>query len=109
MEERPGAGNARFFTHTGPHTISAIAAAIGCEAPGREILVFGLASLEDAGPDQISFLGTSRHGGLLERTNAGAVIVQAQYQLFPAPEQQPPDEQDPASEQDPSRRSPDVP
>ena len=75
MDEGLGPGNARFFTRSGPHTLAAIAAAIGCDAPVGEILISGLASLEDAGPDQISYSCTARHAALLERTNAGAVIV----------------------------------
>ena len=68
-------GNGRFFARTGPHTLAVIAASVGCEASGSEVLISGLASLEDAGPDQISFLGNPRHAILLERTKAGAVIV----------------------------------
>jgi UDP-3-O-[3-hydroxymyristoyl] glucosamine N-acyltransferase len=75
MGEWPGPGNARFFARTGPHTLAVIATATGCEASVGEILIFGLASLEDASPDQISFSGTPRHAALLERTQAGAVIV----------------------------------
>lgn len=75
MSDGQDTGNARFFARTGPHTLATIAAAVGCEAPVEEILISGLASLEDAGPGQISFLGTSRHATLLERTQAGAVIV----------------------------------
>ena len=70
-----GPGNGRFFARTGPHTLAVIAASVGCEASGSGVLISGLASLEDAGPDQISFLGNPRHAILLERTKAGAVIV----------------------------------
>jgi hypothetical protein len=45
-------GNGRFFTRTGPHTMAVIAASVGCEASGSEVLISGLAPLEDAGPDQ---------------------------------------------------------
>jgi UDP-3-O-[3-hydroxymyristoyl] glucosamine N-acyltransferase len=71
----PRPGNARFFGCTGPHTLGEIATAAECEPPGREILIFGLAPLDDAAPNQISFLGMARHVTLLERTKAGAVIV----------------------------------
>jgi UDP-3-O-[3-hydroxymyristoyl] glucosamine N-acyltransferase len=71
----PRPANARFFACTGPHSLAAIAAAAGCEAPDRVIFISGLASLEDAAPNQISFLGAARHATLLERTKAGAVIV----------------------------------
>ncbi|MGD0102725.1 MAG: UDP-3-O-(3-hydroxymyristoyl)glucosamine N-acyltransferase [Rhodopila sp.] len=75
MGDGQDTGNARFFARTGPHTLATITAVVGCEAPVEEILISGLASLEDAGPDQISFLGTPRHATLLEQTQAGAVIV----------------------------------
>ena len=68
-------GNGRYFARTGPHTLAVIAASVGCEAAGADVLISGLASLEDAGRDQISFLGDPRHAILLERTKAGAVIV----------------------------------
>jgi UDP-3-O-[3-hydroxymyristoyl] glucosamine N-acyltransferase len=68
-------GNGRFFADTGPHTLAVIAAAAGCEASTVEALIYGLASLEDAGPDHISYSGTTQHTTLLERTQAGAVIV----------------------------------
>jgi UDP-3-O-[3-hydroxymyristoyl] glucosamine N-acyltransferase len=60
--------------------LAKVAAAAGCEISAAEFMVSGLASLEDARPDQISFLGTPRHAGLLERTNAGVVIVSPVFQ-----------------------------
>jgi len=48
--------------------------------PAQELLVSGLASLEAAQPDQISFLGDSRHVAVLERTRAGAVLVSPDMQ-----------------------------
>jgi UDP-3-O-[3-hydroxymyristoyl] glucosamine N-acyltransferase len=75
MDEGLSPGNARFFARSGPHTLAMIAAATGCDASVGEILISGLASLEDAGPDQISYSATTRHTTLLERTKAGAVIV----------------------------------
>ena len=75
MDEEGSPGNARFFAGSGPHTLATIAAAIGCDVSAGEISVSGLASLEDAGPDHISYLATRRHASLLDRTKAGAVIV----------------------------------
>ena len=75
MGKRSGPGNARFFACTGPHTLSVIAAVAGCEPSDREILISGLAPIEDASPNQISFVGAVRHAILLERTRAGAIIV----------------------------------
>jgi UDP-3-O-[3-hydroxymyristoyl] glucosamine N-acyltransferase len=75
MVERPGPGSARFFASTGPHTSTAIAAFAGCDVSGGEASISGLSSLESAGPNHISFVGGSRHASLLDRTEAGAVIL----------------------------------
>jgi len=75
MGDGPGPGNARFFARGGPHTAEAIGAFAGCEVSGEEILISGLAALESAGPQHISFAATSRRARQLERTKAGAVIV----------------------------------
>jgi UDP-3-O-[3-hydroxymyristoyl] glucosamine N-acyltransferase len=75
MGDDSGPGSARFFARGGPHTLAEIAAFAGCEVPGTEILISGLASLESAGPRQVSFVSTPRHARQLERTKAGAVIV----------------------------------
>ena len=56
MDEGINPGNARFFSRSGPHTLAIIAAATGCETSVGELSISGLASLEDAAPDQISFL-----------------------------------------------------
>jgi UDP-3-O-[3-hydroxymyristoyl] glucosamine N-acyltransferase len=69
-------GNPRFFTSTGPHSIAEVASAAGCETPtanGR--LLAGLASLETAGPDDITLASSNRHTALLRETHAGAVLV----------------------------------
>jgi len=68
-------GNPRFFANTGPHRLCAVAAAAGCAPASAEVLISGLASLEAAGTDQISFLADIRHVAMLERTHAGAVLV----------------------------------
>jgi len=73
-------GNPRFFASTGPHALAVVAAAVGCEPPVSDLLLSGLASLETAGPDQLSFLGGARHAPTLERSRAGAVLVSADLQ-----------------------------
>lgn len=73
-------GNPRFFASTGPHPLAIVAAAVGCEPPVSDLLLSGLASLEAAGPDQLSFLGSARHAPVLERSRAGAVLVSADLQ-----------------------------
>lgn len=73
-------GNPRFFASTGPHPLATIAAAVGCEPPASDLLLSGLASLEAAGPDELSFLGSARHAPMLERSRAGVVLVSADLQ-----------------------------
>ena len=68
----PIIGNPRFFARTGPHPLGVVAMAAGCAVPVQELLLSGLASLELAEPDQISFLGNARQVAALERTHAGA-------------------------------------
>lgn len=74
--DEPGAGDPRFFTRSGPHTVGAIAQAAGGEAPrddGRRLL--GLAPLETAGPSAVSYLSSRRYARALAATRAGAVLV----------------------------------
>lgn len=42
-------------------------------------LVFGVNTLEDAGPDEVSFLANPKYVSMLEQTSAGAVILHPQY------------------------------
>lgn len=57
-------------------TVSEIAEMCGAEIDGDgQSLVVGPASLEEARPDQISFLGHPKYRDLLESTRAGAVLV----------------------------------
>jgi UDP-3-O-[3-hydroxymyristoyl] glucosamine N-acyltransferase len=70
-------GDARFFARSGPYSLAAIAhAANGTAAAaggGQEFT--GVAPLQSATPDQVSFLDNRRYVGALELTQAGAVIV----------------------------------
>jgi UDP-3-O-[3-hydroxymyristoyl] glucosamine N-acyltransferase len=75
MKQLTGVGNPRFFARTGPHPLAVVAAAAGCAPPPSDVLLTGLAALDAAEPDEVSFLGTPRHAALLERTRAGAVLV----------------------------------
>jgi len=75
MRPLAGVGNPRFFARTGPHPLAVVAAAVGCASPCSDVLLRGLAALDEAGPDEVSFLGTPRHAAELERTRAGAVLV----------------------------------
>ncbi|MEW6072389.1 MAG: UDP-3-O-(3-hydroxymyristoyl)glucosamine N-acyltransferase [Planctomycetota bacterium] len=57
-------------------TVSEIAALCGAslEGDGSKVIV-GPAALDEAGPDEISFLASARYSGALERTRAAAVLV----------------------------------
>ncbi|MBE7210131.1 MAG: UDP-3-O-(3-hydroxymyristoyl)glucosamine N-acyltransferase [Gluconacetobacter diazotrophicus] len=74
-------GDPRFFPRTGPHGLGAVAEAIGAElrggddaaAPGRSFN--GVAPLQAATPDRISFLDNRRYLPQLASSRAGAVIV----------------------------------
>jgi len=68
-------GDARFYTRTGPHSLAAIAAVAKGTAPAIEKAFSGVAPLQSAGPDQVSFLDNRRYAVALEKTMAGAVIV----------------------------------
>jgi UDP-3-O-[3-hydroxymyristoyl] glucosamine N-acyltransferase len=59
-----------------------VARRIECEleAPG-EVEIRGVASLEEAGPEDLSFLANPKYRGKAERTGAGAVIVGPGVQL----------------------------
>jgi UDP-3-O-[3-hydroxymyristoyl] glucosamine N-acyltransferase len=71
------AGDPRFFLQTGPHTLDRIAAAVGADVEGGNMdRVFrGVAPLQVAGPEQISFLDNRKYIPALVASVAGAVIV----------------------------------
>ncbi|CAH2599017.1 UDP-3-O-acylglucosamine N-acyltransferase [Rhodovastum atsumiense] len=75
MSVAPVAGDTRFFLRTGPHPLADVVAAAGGEAPPRALLLHGVAPLQSAGPDQVSFLDNRKYAAALEATQAGAVIV----------------------------------
>lgn len=52
-----------------------VAAAAGCEAGGDGRLLHGVAPLQSAGPEHVSFLDNRRYADALAVTRAGAVIV----------------------------------
>ena len=69
-----GAGDTRFFHRAGPHTLAAVAAAAGVELLDERLL-HGVAPLQLAGPEHVSFLDNRQYAPLLEATRAGAVLV----------------------------------
>ncbi len=68
-------GDARFFARTGPYTLAAVVDAVGGEAPPRRVMLHGVAPLQTAGPDEVSFLDNKKYLPALAATRAGAVIV----------------------------------
>ncbi len=68
-------GDARFYARSGPYRLAEIAAAAGGTAPPSELVFTGIAPLQTAGPDEVSFLNSRRYASALETTAAGAVIV----------------------------------
>jgi len=79
MSDAAKPGDARFFARTGPHSLKTIAALVGAETAAPEKLIFGVAPLQSAGPDDISFLDNRRYADLLAATKAGAVIVHPDF------------------------------
>lgn len=59
--------------------VSEIAAKLGLAFQGEDREITGVATLEAAGPDQISFLANAKYAQFLPKTRAGAVIVSRGY------------------------------
>jgi UDP-3-O-[3-hydroxymyristoyl] glucosamine N-acyltransferase len=68
-------GDVRFFARSGPHPLATAAEAAGGTAPEVDLLLTGVAPLQTAGPNEVSFLDNRRYAAALEATSAGAVIV----------------------------------
>lgn len=74
-------GHTRFFERSGPYRLADIASAAGGAVASDHDRVFdGVAPLQSAGPEQISFLDNRRYAALLDITRAGAVIVHPDMQ-----------------------------
>ena len=69
------AGDKRFFQRAGPFTLAAVADAAQAEAPPQRLMLTGVAPLQTAAPDQVSFLDNRKYTPALDATRAGAVIV----------------------------------
>jgi UDP-3-O-[3-hydroxymyristoyl] glucosamine N-acyltransferase len=69
------AGDPRFFQRAGPHTLAAVADAADAQAPPRRLMLTGVAPLQAASPDEVSFLSNRKYLPALKQTAAGAVIV----------------------------------
>jgi len=73
-------GDPRFFARSSPHCLAAIAEAARGAAPTIHMIFTGVAPLQSARPDQVSFLDNRRYIGALDRSAAGAVIVHPDMQ-----------------------------
>src|SRR6202171_4982149 len=68
-------GNARFFCRSGPYPLAVVASTARGVADELELLLEGVAPLQTAGPNEVSFLDNRRYASALDQTMAGAVIV----------------------------------
>lgn len=74
------AGDPRFYRHSGPHSLATVAAAAEAEvgSPGGNSQAHrfsGIAPLQVAGPEEVSFLDNRKYLSALRETRAGAVIL----------------------------------
>jgi UDP-3-O-[3-hydroxymyristoyl] glucosamine N-acyltransferase len=76
------AGDARFFSRSGPYPLAVVAERACGAACVRDLLLEGVAPLQTAGPKEVSFLDNRRYASALERTSAGAVIVHPDMQAY---------------------------
>jgi UDP-3-O-[3-hydroxymyristoyl] glucosamine N-acyltransferase len=68
-------GDPQFFQRTGPHSLAAVVDAAGAKAPPRRLMFRGVAPLGIAEAADVSFLDNRKYLAALEKTRAGAVIV----------------------------------
>jgi len=68
-------GDPRFFRRSGPHPLSAVTSAARGVAAEVDLLLEGVAPLQTARPNEVSFLDNRRYASALDQTLAGAVIV----------------------------------
>jgi UDP-3-O-[3-hydroxymyristoyl] glucosamine N-acyltransferase len=78
--DKAAIGNARFFSRSGPHPLAVVAQAACGIVREFDLLIEGLAPLQTAGPNEVSFLDNRRYASALKRTLAGAVIVHPDMQ-----------------------------
>ncbi|ACI50159.1 UDP-3-O-(3-hydroxymyristoyl) glucosamine N-acyltransferase [Gluconacetobacter diazotrophicus PA1 5] len=82
MERQDAAlpGDRRFFERNGPFSLRALAECAGARVEGGDEAddaprYVGIAPLQSAGPQEVSFLDNRRYAPLLEQTRAGVVIL----------------------------------
>lgn len=75
MDWPPIAGDPRFFHRCGPFSLAAVVDAAEAEAPLRRLMLTGVAPLQTAEKNEVSFLDNRKYASALAGTRAGAVIV----------------------------------
>jgi UDP-3-O-[3-hydroxymyristoyl] glucosamine N-acyltransferase len=78
---RDALGDPRFFGRAGPFSLARIAEVVGAtvtEASAAQMMT-GVAPLQSARPDEVSFLHNRKYLGELDQTAAGAVLVAADH------------------------------
>jgi UDP-3-O-[3-hydroxymyristoyl] glucosamine N-acyltransferase len=80
--DKAAIGNARFFSRSGPHPLAVVAQAACGIVRELDLLIEGMAPLQTAGPNEVSFLDNRRYASALKRTLAGAVIVHPDMQAW---------------------------
>jgi UDP-3-O-[3-hydroxymyristoyl] glucosamine N-acyltransferase len=68
-------GNSRFFCRSGPYPLAVVASTARGATKELELLLEGVAPLQSARPNEVSFLDNRRYVSALDHTLAGAVIV----------------------------------
>ena len=68
-------GNPRFFSRSGPYPLAVVASTARGIANEVELLLEGVAPLQTAGRNDVSFLDNRRYASALDQTLAGAVVV----------------------------------
>ena len=66
-------GTARFYSRSGPYSLAVVASVAPGVADELELLLEGVAPLQTARPNEVSFLDNRRCASALEQTSAGAV------------------------------------
>lgn len=59
--------------------LSVLASTLGLAYTGPDTEIRGVATLEDAGPNELSFLANPKYSGLLQTTQAGAIVVAPRF------------------------------
>lgn len=74
------AADQRFFPTTGPQSLGTVVAAAGASSDGDPTRHFdGVAALDNATPQHVSFIDHQRHLPALRSTRAGAVLLQPAF------------------------------